>query len=308
MPVISVVVPVYEAENCLRELHRRLLAALQSITSDFEILLVEDGSRDGSWNVIQAIASEDPRVRGIGLTRNFGQHYAISAGLDYAEGDHVVVMDCDLQDRPEDIPRLYAKAKEGHPVVIGLRPSKKKTGKPLSSKIFYFLFSKWSGMKYDDRICNFRVLSKPVVETLRGVREQLRFFGGLVQWTGYPAAYVDVDHDARYAGHTTYNFTKLWKLASETIIAYSDRPLRMTVRFGFFMAAVSFLFGVWILFRALLGRTAVMGWSSLIVSLYFLGGIIIMILGMIGIYLGKTFDEAKKRPIYIVLHDTKKRT
>ncbi|MBI5430023.1 MAG: glycosyltransferase family 2 protein [Nitrosomonadales bacterium] len=305
MPVISVVVPVYRAENCLDELYRRLKAALESVSPDFEIVLVEDCGGDNSWQVIERLASADPRVRGIQFSRNFGQHYGITAGLDRCDGDWVVVMDCDLQDRPEEITRLYAKAQEGYDIVLARRGARQDgLIKRVTSRAFYRVFSYLADMEYDGDSGNFRIMSRKVVENFRRMREQLRFFGGLVQWMGFPTASIEVQHAGRHEGKSTYTFAKLWKLASETIIAYSDKPLRLAIRLGFLMAFFSFCYGAYILGHALLYGSAIPGWNSLIVSLYFIGGIIISILGIIGIYLGKNFDESKKRPLYIVRRAT----
>lgn len=305
MTHISVVVPVYKAEQCLDELYERLNAALESISPNFEIVLVEDCGGDGSWSVIERLAAVDPRVHGIQFSRNFGQHYGITAGLDYCHGDWVVVMDCDLQDRPEEIPRLYAKALEGYDVVLARRGARHDPPlKRVTSWLFYKIFNYLADIEYDGASGNFRIMSRTVVGNFRRMGEQLRFFGGLVQWMGFPTSSIEVEHAERFDGKSTYTFTKLWKLASETIIAHSDKPLRLAVRFGFMMAFFSFCYGVFILGRALIYGSSIPGWNSLIVSLYFIGGIIIAILGILGIYLGKTFDESKKRPLYIIRRTT----
>ena len=305
MALISVVVPVFRAEHCLDELYRRLKAALESITPDFEIFLVEDCGDDGSWQVIERLAFADPRVKGMQFSRNFGQHYGITAGMDCCDGDWVVVMDCDLQDRPEEIPRLYAKAREGYDVVLARRGARQDgLLKRLTSRIFYKVFSYLADMEYDGEVGNFRIMSRKVVQSFCLMREQLRFFGGLVEWLGFPTTSIDVQHAERFEGKSTYTFFKLWKLASETIIAYSDKPLRISIRLGFLMAFFSFCYGTYILGRSLAYGSVIPGWNSLIVSLFFIGGIIISILGIIGIYLGKNFDESKKRPLYIVRRST----
>ncbi|OFZ65901.1 MAG: glycosyltransferase [Betaproteobacteria bacterium RBG_16_56_24] len=304
-PLISVVVPVYKAENCLDELYRRLAQALESITPNFEIVLVEDCGGDRSWEMITRLAKQDARVKGIQFSRNFGQHYGITAGLDHCDGDWVVVMDCDLQDRPEEIPHLYARAQEGYDVVLARRGKRQDPlFKRFTSRLFYKVFSYLADIEYDAQTGNFRIMSRKVVENLRTMREQLRFFGGLVQWMGFPTASIEVEHAGRHEGNSTYTFAKLWKLASETIIAYSDKPLRLAVRFGFLMAFLAFCYGMYILGHALFYGSPIPGWNSLIVSLYFIGGVIIAILGIIGIYLGKTFDESKKRPLYIIRRAT----
>ena len=305
MAHISVVIPVYRAESCLEELYRRLKAALEPLTADFEIMLVEDCGGDRSWPLIVELAQRDPRVKGIQFSRNFGQHYGITAGLDRCNGDWVVVMDCDLQDRPEEIPRLYAKAQEGHEIVVARRG---KRSDPLlkrfSSWLYYSVFSWLADMDYDPQAGNFRILSRKVINNYRNMRERSRFFGSLINWMGFPFTSIDVQHDERFAGDSSYTFGKLWRLGAETIIAYSDKPLRIAVRLGFFIATCAFLYGIYILFRALFHGSPVTGWSSLIVSIYLMGGVIVAILGILGIYLGKTYDETKCRPLYVINHTT----
>ncbi|HNV58362.1 MAG TPA: glycosyltransferase family 2 protein [Rhodoferax sp.] len=305
MAHISVVVPVFRAEACLYELYARLKISLETITSDFSILLVEDCGGDNSWPLIVELAQRDPRVMGIQFSRNFGQHYGITAGLDVCDADWVVVMDCDLQDRPEEIPVLYAKAREGYEVVVARRGKRQDPiFNRLRSRLFYACFSYLADMDYDSQAGNFRIISRKVVNSIRTMREQLRFFGGLVSWTGFATASVAVQHDPRFAGETSYTSRKLWKLAVETILAHSDKPLRLSIRFGFMISGLAFSYGSYIIYRALAFGTPIAGWSSLIASLYFLGGIIIAILGILGVYLGKTFDEVKRRPLYIVSRTT----
>lgn len=305
MAHISVVIPVYRAESCLDELYRRLRAVLEPLTADFEVLLVEDCGGDRSWSIITDLARRDARVKGIQFSRNFGQHYGITAGLDHCDGDWVVVMDCDLQDRPEEIPRLYAKAQEGHEIVVARRGKRSDPlFKRLASWLYYSVFSWLADMDYDPQAGNFRILSRKVIANYRRMRERSRFFGSLINWMGFPAASIDVQHDERFAGESTYTFAKLWRLGAETIIAYSDKPLRLAIRLGFFIALCAFLYGLYILFLALFHGSPVTGWSSLIVSIYFMGGVIVGILGILGIYLGKTYDETKRRPLYVINHTT----
>ena len=303
---ISVVIPVYKADGCLHELYKRLNDALNKITSDFEIVMVEDCGGDRSWDIIVDLTKQDKRVKGIQFSRNFGQHYSITAGIDHAYGDWIVVMDCDLQDQPEEIPHLYAKALEGYDVVLARRGKRQDSWrKRISSWIFYKMFNYLADVKHDSEVGNFRIISRNVADTFGRMREQLRFFGGLVDWMGFPTANVNVQHATRYEGRSTYNFKKLRKLALDAIIAYSDKPLKLSIKFGFFMSFLSVLFGCYIIFKKILYGFPIVGWASLIVSLYFIGGMIISILGVIGIYLGKTFDETKKRPLYVVRRTTK---
>lgn len=299
--LISVILPVYNCESFLQELYNRLVSSLSNITDDFEIIMVEDYGKDHSWEIIENLCKLDKRVKGIRFNRNFGQHYAITAGLDYCNGKWAIVMDADLQDRPEEILKLYEKAQEGYDVVLAMR---EKRNYPLiqsvTSWLFYKVFNFFTDMNYNPRIGNYRIISKTVIDSYRQMREQLRFFGGLIDWLGFEVAFVEVEHDKRSSGKSSYNFRKRWKLATEAIIAYSDKPLKIAIQLGFLMAAIAFIYGAYIIYRALFFEVSLLGWPSLIVSLYFIGGIIIAILGILGIYLGKTFDEVKKRPLYVV--------
>jgi glycosyltransferase involved in cell wall biosynthesis len=307
LPLISVVIPVFKAEAFLHELYDRLRKSLESITDDFEILLVEDCGGDFSWQIIQDLAKLDRRVKGIKFSRNFGQHLAITAGLDQCNSDWVVVMDCDLQDRPEEIPKLYAKALEGYNVVIALRRKREDSvPKRFSSWLFFKVFNFMTGLRCSHEWGNFRIISRKVVLSIRTMREQFRLFGALIEWLGYSAEFVEVKHEKRFSGISSYNFSKLWKLASEAIIAYSDKPLRIFIYFGFFISTLSFIYGGYIIYRAYFYGLPILGWSSLMVSIYLFGGILIGMMGIIGIYLHKTFEETKHRPLYIVSDVTEK--
>ncbi len=305
MPVISIVVPVYRGESCLDELHRRLVAALEPIVPRFEIVLIEDCGPDHSWPRIRELAARDPRVRGVQFSRNFGQHRAITAGIDVARGDWIVVMDCDLQDRPEEIPRLYAAAQSGVDIVLARR-QRRRDGlvKRATSAMFYAVFQYLTELNYDGSVGNFRIISRQVADSFRTVKEQMRFFGGIVTWLGYRVGSIDVQHDERFAGETSYTWRKLIELAAQTIVAHSDKPLRLAIRFGFLLAFGALAFGVWVIIRALRGGVQVSGWASLMVSIYFLSGVILGFMGILGLYLGRVFDEVKGRPLYVVRETT----
>ena len=297
---VSVVIPVFRNEDTLPALHERLAAALEQV-GEFELILVEDCGGDRSWEIICELSEKDPRVKGLQFSRNFGQHFGITAGLDHSIGNWTVVMDADLQDRPEEIPRLYEKAQEGYDVVLARRANRQdRPLKKLMSRIFYKAFSYLADIEYDSSVGNFRIISRKVATSFQGMREQLRFFGALVDWMGFETAKVDVTHEGRASGKSSYTLRMLWTLAWNTIIAYSDKPLRFSVRLGFIMAFAALVYGTYIFFRALLVGGPVAGWSSLMVSLYFIGGVIIANLGIIGIYIGKIYDETKQRPLYIV--------
>jgi glycosyltransferase involved in cell wall biosynthesis len=298
---ISIVTPVYRCAPCLVQLYTRLRAALEPITTDFEIIMVNDNSPDHAWEVIQELSRRDRRVKGIHFSRNFGQHYAITAGLDYASGDWVVVMDCDLQDQPEEIPKLYAKAQEGYDIVFGQRVERQdRLLKRMSSKLFYKVFSYLTDTEQDASIANFGIYHRKVIDTLVNMREKLRFFPTMVKWVGFRSTAIEIEHASREQGKSSYSWKRLLNLAFDVIISFSDKPLRLTVKLGFFMSFFSFLYALYIVIRALLGIKGIIGWPSLIVSIWFLAGLIIFILGIIGIYISKIYDEAKKRPIYII--------
>jgi dolichol-phosphate mannosyltransferase len=298
---LSIVSPVYNAELVLEELVKRIEDSVSTITQDFEIILVEDSGRDNSWNVIEEIASKNQRVKGFKLSRNFGQHYAITAGLDQATGDWVVVLDCDLQDRPEEIPTLYAKAQEGFDVVLARRVNRQDGFlKRISSKLFYRTLAWLTGSHQDETIANFGIYSKKVINQISSMRESIRYFPTMVRWVGFRQTAIDVVHASNGTGGTTYNYKRLFNLALDIMLAYSDKPIRLTVKFGLLVALTGFLFAVYILIRYLQGHIIVAGYASLIISLWLLSGFILVTLGMVGLYVGKTFEGVKNRPIYIV--------
>lgn len=298
---ISVVSPVYMAETILTELVNQLHVSLKKLTNDYEIILVEDGSPDQSWDVIEKICINDAKVVGIKLSRNFGQHYAITAGLDNAKGEWVVVMDCDLQDRPDEIEHLYNKAKEGYDLVFAQRTLRQDTFmKKLYSKIFYKLFSYLTDTDQDASIANFGIYSKQVIESVLSMKDYIRFFPTMVQWVGYKRTKVSVKHSSRLDGISSYSFSKLIKLAFNNIISFSDKPLRILMKMGCYISLMSFFIGIYYLYQYFSGQITVLGFSSIIITITFLSGIIILTLGSVGIYVGKTFESSKRRPLYLV--------
>ncbi len=302
---ISIVSPVYKAENILDELVKRVVAEVSKITEDFELILVEDGSPDEVWQKIEKQSQEDLRVKGIKLSRNFGQHYAITAGLDHAKGDWIVVMDCDLQDRPEEIVTLYQKALEGYDIVLARRANRQDSfNKKMSSKLFYKAFSYLSGMEQDGTIGNFGIYANRVIEEVKKLKEPMRAFPPMIKWVGFKSTSIDVEHALRFEGKTSYNFSKLINLALDIALAYSDKPLKLTVKLGFFLSLFSIVFAAISILRYYLGNITMSGYTSLIVSIWFLSGLIIFILGIVGLYISKIFDGVKSRPLYIVSHKT----
>jgi glycosyltransferase involved in cell wall biosynthesis len=298
---ISVISPVYNSEKSILELVNRLNESLLVITNNFEIILVEDGGEDKSWEVISNISAKNNRVKGFKLSRNFGQHYAISCGLDHANGDYVVVMDCDLQDRPEEIVNLYKKIIEGYDVVVGRRKNRKdKFTKRLSSKFFALTLSYLIGTKVDHHVGNFGIYNKKVVNSIRNLKESIRVFSLMIQWVGFKRTSIEVEHSLRFEGSTTYNFNKLLKLALDIFLAYSDKPIRISIKIGLLISAITFFIGLYNLYLYFANKITVPGYTSIILSIWFLSGLIICSIGLIGLYVGKIFESVKNRPFYII--------
>jgi len=263
--------------------------------------MVNDGSPDDAWSVIQQLALADARIKGINLSRNFGQHYAVTAGLDHARGDWVVVMDCDLQDLPEDILKLYAKAQEGYDLVVGRRANRQDgLLKKLGSKLFYKVFAFLMGPAIDNRIGNFGIYARKVIRSIGALKEQNRSFGLFALWVGYRRAEIDVAHALRPQGGSSYTLARMVTLAVDSIVAHSNRLLHLAIKLGFLLSLTSLLYAFYLVAKFFLWATPLEGWTSLMVSIYFTAGLIIGSIGVVGLYVGKIFDEAKGRPLYIV--------
>lgn len=298
---ISVVTPVYGCKDCLQSLYQRLTTTLSKITEDFEIIMVNDASPDDAWPVIKALAAQDERVRGVNLARNFGQHYAIAAGLDYVQGDWTVVMDCDLQDQPEEIPKLYDKAQEGYEQVVAVREHRKDNFFiRLTSKLFYYVFNYLSDKTLDNRVANFGIYSRKVIDSVRRYKEKDRSFGLLVTLVGFKRSKVKVKHGLRSIGQSSYDFKKRLNLAIDHILSHSNKPLLLVVKIGFIFSFLAALYTIWLVTRYFIWSDIVEGWTSVMVSLFFLSGLIVSVIGMVGIYIGKIYNEVKERPLYIV--------
>ena len=299
--LISVVIPCYRCRECLPELHARLTAALTKITAQYEIILVDDASPEGDWEEIAAIARQDSRVKGIKLSRNFGQHFAITAGLDFVRGDWIVVMDGDLQDQPEEILKLHAKAQEGYDIVFARRTLRQDSlYRRLSSGFFSLIYNYLGDIKVDNSIANFSISSRAVIAYVRQFRERNRAFPIFLNSVGFRRAGVEVNHAERFAGRSSYTFGKLLDFAIQCIVSQSNKPLRISIRFGFALAALSVFYGLVILFRYFFYSITVPGWTTLAVLVCFLGGLGFANLGILGLYIGKIFDEVKQRPLYCV--------
>lgn len=301
IPLISVVSPEYKGARMVEELVSRIKASVSSITEDFEIILVNDGSPDDSWEEISKACAADPRVKGLNLSRNFGQHYAISAGLAYAKGDWVVVMDCDLQDRPEEIPNLYAKALEGWDIVQARRLHKKfGWWKRATSSLYHSVYDWLSGQKTDSAVGNYGIYRESVIREFNRMPEYTRSFGTLLRYLGFTKTTIDVEHSERAEGSSSYSLAKLLKLSIDTSVANTNKPLKMAVTLGFVMSAVSFILALYNVIAKLCGIISIQGYTTTVFSIWFVGGIILLMLGVVGLYVGKIFDQVKGRQVYIV--------
>ncbi len=298
---LSIVSPVYHGEKMLNELVQRIHAAIKELTDDYEIILVNDCSPDLSWQKITEICSHDKKVKGINLSRNFGQPYAITAGLSYAAGEYVAVIDCDLQNKPEDLPAMYRKAKEGYDIVSARRVVREDTFlKRLSSATFHRVYDFLSGFKTDKAVAEFGIYSRKVVKVYCSIPEYSRSFVELVHTLGFKKTTVDVLHDHRLEGESSYNLYRLLKLSYDSIISNSNRPLHLAVSLGLIMSVISFLMAIYNIFAKFYGLNEVVGYTSTIFSIWFVGGLLLFMMGILGLYIGKIFDQVKGRPVFIV--------
>ena len=301
-PEISVVSPVYCCADCLRVLCARLKDTLSSLGKDYEIILVDDASPDGAWPLLRELAAADPRVKALALSRNFGQHYAIAAGIEHARGRWIVVMDCDLQDRPEEIASLYSKAQEGYDVVFAERETRRDSWlKRNSSRLFIMLLNYLSGADYDYRTANFGIYARSVIDAVRSMGDRSRFFPVMVRWTGFRKASVPVQHDMRGSGGgSSYSLRKLLRLALDIMLSYSDKPLRLVATLGIIVSMIALAMTGFSLYRYLRGDVTVAGYTSLIASMWLLAGVMLFCMGIIGLYVGRVFESVKFRPTFIV--------
>lgn len=301
MTYISVVIPLYKCHAFIEELYQRLVKTLKQINPEYEIVFVNDASPENDWELVEKLASIDNRIKGINLSRNFGQHYAITAGLSIAKGEWVVVMDGDLQDVPEEIIKLHEKSKESFDVVQARRYQRNDSWyKKTWSKCFYKVFGYLTDTEQDATVGNFGIYSKKVIQSINTLGDSIRYFPTLVQFVGFNRTSLNVEHAPRDSGKSAYTLKSLFALSFNNIIAFSDKPLRLTLKFGTFIVFLSFIYAAYILIVFIKGGIAVSGFTTMILSIWFLSGVMIMLLGILGLYLGKTFDKVKDRPVYII--------
>lgn len=301
MNLINVVAPIYNEEGLVDEFVKQVSQNLETFTSDYKILLIDDGSEDKSWNEISSICKKNPKIIGIKLSKNFGHHYAITAGIYNTNSEWVVVMDSDLQDKPEVIPNLFQKANEGFDVVFVNRTSRPESiWYKILQKLFYILLRLFSGLKFESSQANFSIINTKVVEAFKQFPEQARFYGSTIKWLGFNKTHIEAQHGQRYLGKPSYTFKKRLRLAADIILAFSDRPLKFATYLGLLISLISFIIIGWIVYRVLQGGFSVAGWASLMAAIFLIGGIIIFILGVLGIYVSKIFNEVKHRPLFVI--------
>lgn len=301
-PVLSVVVPVFNEEAILPELHNRLTTVMRDLGEPYELVFVNDGSKDGSGAGLANLAKADPHVRVIDFARNFGHQIAITAGMDHAGGDAVVIIDADLQDPPEVIKDLVARWREGFQVVYAVRAKRRGETffKLLTASVFYRLIRRITNVDIPVDTGDFRLMDRKVVDALKQIRERHRFVRGLVSWVGFRQTGVEYVRQERFAGETKYPLRKMLKFAFDGITSFSFVPLQAATYFGFASAGLAFVLICWVLFEALIAHETVQGWSSLMVAVLFLGGVQLITIGLIGEYVGRIYDEVKGRPLYLV--------
>jgi polyisoprenyl-phosphate glycosyltransferase len=297
---LSVVVPVYGCRECLATLHERLTASLASVTPSYELLFVDDRSPDGAWTTLSDIADGDPAVRGIRLSRNFGQQAAITAGLAESRGRWTVVMDCDLQDPPELIPQLYSKAQEGFDIVLARRTQRNHSLPRLLAARVYFAFIRiFLGIKISGEYGAFSIISQKVRDAFLTIPDKDRHYMPILFWLGFERTDLEFEHANRYAGKSAYSAGALFRLAAEGVFFQTTTLLRWIIYSGFFIALLGMLWAAYIIISYFL-LTPLPGWTSLAILILLIGGFIITSTGVAGLYIGKIFKQVKDRPLYIV--------
>lgn len=299
-PLLSIVSPVYRAEEIVAELVRRITEEASRITPDFEIVLVDDGSPDRAWSRIEEACAADPRVKGIQLSRNFGQHYAITAGLDHARGRWVVVMDCDLQDDPKYIPELYAKALEGYEIVYTVKENREHGWvQNLGARLFALALN-WlsSGRAVSSRVGAYSILRREAVDAFREVRDTHRHYLGVLRWMGFHSTQIVIQQQKRYRGKSSYTFSKLLRHAIDGFASQSDRLLYLAIGAGFLFLCASIALAAYLVVQYFLHGFKE-GWTSTIVLILLCTSMILFSIGAVGIYIGKIFDQVRQRPLYL---------
>jgi dolichol-phosphate mannosyltransferase len=299
--LVSVIVPLFNEERIVPELCRRLTAALAPLDGGYEVILIDDGSADDTYGRTVAEHRQNPRIKALGLSRNFGHQVALSAGLDRVRGTMTVMMDGDLEDPPELIPAMIAKAREGWDVVYAVKRSRQETlPKRIAFRAFHALLRRVADIDVPEGAGNFSLMSEPVVRVMRTMPERARYLSGLRAWVGYRQTALAFDRDERYDRRPRMTMRRLGALAMDAIFGFSHLPLRLAIYAGSLVSLVALAIGVWVLYERLFTDNAITGWASTIVSINFIGGTILLTLGVIGEYVGRIYDEVKSRPLYVL--------
>lgn len=300
--MISLIVPCYNETDNIESLYVRIEAVMEKIEESWEMICINDGSQDNTLEKLLSLHRRDSRVRVLDFSRNFGKEAALTAGLDHAHGEAVIPLDADLQDPPELIPLMIAKWREGYEVVNAVRKTRDGESwiKRSTSFVFYRVINKLSPVEIPHDTGDFRLISKPVLEAIRQLPERRRFMKGLFAWVGFRSTTIPYERDPRLSGKTKWNYWKLWNFALEGITSFSQIPLQLVSYLGLFVSFSAFLYGILLLVKTLIYGNSVKGYPSLMVTLLFLGGVQMMALGVIGEYIGRTYEESKQRPVYLI--------
>jgi glycosyltransferase involved in cell wall biosynthesis len=301
-PIISVVVPVYNEEAVVFESYKRLKGVMESLNEPYELIFVNDGSRDATPDIVRHICEADPTVHFIDFARNFGHQIAISAGMDYASGEAVVVIDADLQDPPEVIPAMIAKWREGYDVVYGKRAERKGETlfKRFTSAAFYRVLQKLTDVDIPVDTGDFRLIDRKVCDALKLIKERNRYIRGIISWLGFKQTGVEFVRDKRFAGETKYPLKKMLRFAFDGITSFSVKPLKLSSYVGSIVSFAGFAYLLVVVYQKLFTDRTVTGWASMMAVSLFFNGVVLMMLGIIGEYIGRIYDEAKGRPLYVV--------
>lgn len=299
---ISLVVPCYNEEDNLEPLYSRVCAVMESVGASWELVCVNDGSRDATLAHLVALHERDPRVVVVDLSRNFGKEIALTAGLHFARGDAAIPLDCDLQDPPELIPELIAKWREGYDIVNATRIAREGESwlKRTTAHSFYRLINRLSPTEIPRDVGDFRLISRQALDILNQLPERRRFMKGIFAWVGFPTAVVSYRREPRFRGKTSWSYWRLLNFAIEGITSFSNVPLRLASYLGLLVSMLAFLYAIWLIIQTLIFGNPVRGYPSLMVTILFLGGVQLIALGVIGEYLGRVYEESKLRPLFVV--------
>jgi len=301
-PTFSFVLPVHNEAGNLDELYRRIATVMEGVGEPFEVIFVDDGSYDESLEVMKAIRGRDPRVKLVSLSRNFGHQAAITAGLDLSRGDATIVMDSDLQHPPEVVPRMISSWREGFEIVNAIRADRsgETVFKRFTARMFYWLLCRLSHIEMSPNVGDFRLIDRKALDAFKSLRESTRYLRGMFSWVGFRQTALPYEYRDRHAGEPKYNFRRMLTFAVNGLVSFSNAPLELALHIGFVVAGLSFLAGIGDLVAKILAVDTVPGWLSITITVSFLGGMQLLILGVMGIYMSRMYEEIKSRPLYIV--------